>query len=152
MFMIIDICHVFQCWWITMSDALLFLCSVNCIAQPHQSGAIYQTRPFIKTDRDHHFASAATCTNHPVCREPVCHLSSALSHRSIKEIYSVVKIPLRVCASEFIRLYAVSPSDVRPGKFGRHGPSNSLTRLKSSTLAKPFFRQYLDNITIKTFC
>ena len=66
------------------------------------------------------------------------------SHRFIKEICSVVKITLRVCVSEFIRLYAVSPSDVGPGKFGRRGPPESLTWLKSSTLAKLFFRQYLD--------
>ena len=95
-------------------------------------------------DRDHHFASAATRANYPVCRWPVCHLLSALSHRSIKELYSLVKIPLRVCASEFIRLYAVSPLDVEPGKFGRCGPPESLTQLKSSTLAKPFFCQFLD--------
>ena len=28
---------------------------------------------------------AATCTNSPVCREPVCHLSSALSHCPIEK-------------------------------------------------------------------
>ena len=108
-----------------MSDALLLLCSVNRLT----------TAALEWSDITNHahsprltetiiFASAATSMN-----SPVCHFLSALSHCPIKEIYSVVKIPLRVCASEFIRLYAVSPSDVGPGKFGSQGPLESPTRL-----------------------
>ena len=133
--LIFHICHVFQCQWFTVSDALLFLYSVNrttcnrtTTAAPEWSDISNHAHSSRRTDTII-FASAATCTNSPVCRGPVCHLSSALSHRPIKEIYSVVKIPLRVCASEFIRLYAVSPSDVGPGKFGSQGPLESPTRL-----------------------
>ena len=131
MFTIIDIRHVFQCQWITVSDALLFLCSVKRVttAAPEWSDITSHTH-LPRQIETTIFESAATCMNSPVCRGPVCHLLSALSHRPIKEIYSVVKIPLRVCASEFIRLNAVSPSDVRPGKFGSRGPPESLTQLK----------------------
>ena len=130
MFTIIDIRHVFQCQWITVSDALLFLCSVNRIttAAPEWSD-ITSHAHLPRQIETTIFESAATCMNSPVCRGPVCHLSSALSHRPIKEIYSVVKIPLQVCASKFIRFYAVSPSDVGPRKFGSQGPPESSTRL-----------------------
>ena len=121
---------MFQCQWIVVSDALLFLCSVNRVttAAPEWSNITNHAHSPRRTETII-FASAATCTNSPVCRRPVWRLSSALSHRPIKEIYSVVKIPLQVCASKFIRFYAVSPSDVGPRKFGSQGPPESSTRL-----------------------
>ena len=129
---IIDIRHVFQCQWITVSDAILFLFSVNrnrtTTAAPEWSNITSYTHSPRRTETTI-FASAATCMNSPVCRGPACHLSSALSHCPIKEIYSVVKIPLQVCASKFIRFYAVSPSEVGPRKFGSQGPPESSTRL-----------------------
>ena len=54
-----------------------------------------------------------SCANAPVCRDPVCHSLSVLSHRLKINIYCA-----QDSSCEFIRLYAVSPLDLGPGKHG----------------------------------